>query len=79
MNEKVLVAYGSTNGSTAEIAERVGEILAKEGLAVDVLPAADATDLAPYGAVLLGSGLYAGHWQRDARRFARRHRKAREV
>ncbi|MBX9360595.1 flavodoxin domain-containing protein [Streptomyces sp. WAC04114] len=76
MKEKVLVAYGSTNGSTAEIAERIGEVLAKEGLAVDVLPAADATDLAPYGALLLGGGLYAGHWQRDARRFARRHRKA---
>ncbi|NEE05422.1 hypothetical protein G3M58_03130 [Streptomyces sp. SID7499] len=49
----MLVAYGSNNGSTAEIAERVGEVLAKEGLAVDVLSTADATDLAPYGAVVV--------------------------
>ncbi|MFF3336546.1 flavodoxin domain-containing protein [Streptomyces sp. NPDC002888] len=76
MNETVLVAYGSTNGSTAEIAERIGEILSKEGLTVDVRSAAQVTDLTPYDAVVLGGGLYAGRWQRDARRFARRHRRA---
>ncbi|MET9392958.1 flavodoxin domain-containing protein [Streptomyces sp. NPDC006624] len=76
MQEQVLVAYGSTNGSTAQIAEHIGEILAKEGLAVAVRPASEVTDLRPYGAVVLGGGLYAGRWQRDARRFARRHRKA---
>ncbi len=75
MMEMVLVAYGSKYGSTAEIAERIGEVLTKEGLAVDVRPAADVADLASYGAVVLGSGLYAGRWHRDARRFARRHRK----
>lgn len=76
MNETVLVAYGSTNGSTAEIAERVGEVLSKEGLTVDVRSAARVADVTPYDAVVLGGGLYAGRWQRDARRFARRHRKA---
>ncbi|MEU6912808.1 flavodoxin domain-containing protein [Streptomyces olindensis] len=76
MNEKVLVAYGSTNGSTAGIAEHIGTVLAEDGLAVDVQPAADVTDLTAYGAVVLGGALYAGRWQRDARRFARRHREA---
>ncbi|MFE1248477.1 flavodoxin domain-containing protein [Streptomyces sp. NPDC058735] len=76
MQEKVLVAYGSTNGSTAEIAEHIGEVLAKEGLAAAVRSAAEVSDLSPYGAVVLGGGLYGGRWQRDARRFARRHRKA---
>ncbi|MGA5895837.1 flavodoxin domain-containing protein [Streptomyces venetus] len=76
MNGKVLVAYGSTNGSTAEIADHVGEVLAKEGLDVDVRPASDVADLASYDAVVLGGALYGGRWQRDARRFARRHRKA---
>ncbi|MEU1571336.1 flavodoxin domain-containing protein [Streptomyces collinus] len=75
MKEKVLVAYGSTNGSTAEIADYVGEVLAEEGLAVDVRPALGVTDLASYGAVVLGGGLYGGRWHRDTRRFARRHRK----
>ncbi|WP_037672697.1 flavodoxin domain-containing protein [Streptomyces griseus] len=76
MDETVLVTYGSTNGSTAEIAEHVGAVLSKEGLTVDVRPAAQVTDLAPYGAVVLGGGLYGGRWQRDARRFARRHGRA---
>jgi menaquinone-dependent protoporphyrinogen oxidase len=76
MTETVLVAYGSTNGSTADIAARIGEVLTKEGLTVDLRPAANVADLGLYDAVVLGSGLYAGRWHRDARRFARRHRKA---
>ncbi|MDX3458619.1 flavodoxin domain-containing protein [Streptomyces sp. ME02-8801-2C] len=76
MTETILVTYGSKYGSTAEIAQRIGEVLTKEGLTADVRPAADVADLAPYDAVVLGSGLYAGRWHRDARRFARRHRRA---
>ncbi|GGS26585.1 flavodoxin [Streptomyces aureoverticillatus] len=76
MTETVLVAYGSTNGSTVEIAECIGEILTKEGLSVDVRSASDVADLGRYDAVVLGGGLYAGRWQRDARRFARHHGKA---
>jgi menaquinone-dependent protoporphyrinogen oxidase len=76
MSETVLVAYGSKYGSTAEIAERIGEVLTKEGLTVDVRSAADVADLGRYDAVVLGAGLYAGRWHRDARRFARRHRAA---
>jgi menaquinone-dependent protoporphyrinogen oxidase len=76
MTDTILVAYGSTYGSTAEIAEHIGEVMAKEGATVQVRPAAEVDDLGPYDAVVLGGGLYAGRWQRDARRFARRHRKA---
>ncbi|MEU9188907.1 flavodoxin domain-containing protein [Streptomyces sp. NPDC048484] len=76
MTGTVLVAYGSKNGSTAQIAEHIGEVLTKEGLTVRVRPAAEVDELGSYDAVVLGGGLYAGRWQRDARRFARRHRKA---
>jgi menaquinone-dependent protoporphyrinogen oxidase len=76
MTEKVLVAYGSKYGSTAEIAEHVGEVLVKEGLAVEVHPAGEVATVESYDAVVLGASLYAGRWQRDARRFARRHRRA---
>ena len=76
MDKKVLVAYGSTNGSTAEIAGRVGEVLAGRGLDVEGRAASEVTDVAGYDAVVLGGGLYAGRWQRDARRFARRYRTA---
>ncbi|MGK5446713.1 flavodoxin domain-containing protein [Streptomyces radiopugnans] len=75
----VLVAHGSKNGSTAEIAEWIGQDLRESGLTADVLPAAEAASLDrldAYDAVLLGSGLYAGRWVREATRFARRHRHA---
>lgn len=70
--QRVLVAHGSKYGSTAEIAEWVGDGLRASGLLVDVLPARQVESLDPYDAVVLGGALYAGRWHRDARRFARR-------
>ncbi|KUF12891.1 flavodoxin domain-containing protein [Streptomyces silvensis] len=71
----VLVAYGSTYGSTAELAQAVGSALGKAGLSAHVRSADEVRDLTPYDAVVVGGALYAGRWQRDARRFARRHRR----
>ncbi|MFF7313502.1 flavodoxin domain-containing protein [Streptomyces sp. NPDC008137] len=76
MSENVLVAYGTTNGSTAEIAEAIAEVLRKEGLTVDALPARSVPSVASYDGVVVGGGLYAGRWHKDARRFVRRHGKA---
>ena len=73
---RVLIAYGSKNGSTAEIAEWIGEALRERHVATDILPAAEVRDVTAYDAVLIGGGLYAGRWQRDAARLARRERKA---
>ncbi|MBO1334413.1 flavodoxin domain-containing protein [Streptomyces sp. VRA16 Mangrove soil] len=74
---RVLVAYGSKYGSTAEIADRIGDVLSKSGCATAVCPAREAVqDVSAYDAVVLGGALYAGHWHRDARRFARRARRA---
>lgn len=72
--QRVLVAYGSRNGSTAEIAEWIGEALRERHLDADVIRADQVRDVAPYDAVLIGAGLYAGRWQPDATRLARRHR-----
>jgi len=76
MTGKVLVAYGTTNGSTAEIAEAVADVLRKDGLTVETAPAASVADVTTYDAVVVGGGLYAGRWHKDARRFVRRHRRA---
>ncbi len=76
MPTNVLVAYGTTNGSTAEIAEAIAEVLRKDGLTVEALPARSVPSAASYDAVVVGGGLYAGRWHKDARRFVRRHRKA---
>ncbi|MEU4000708.1 flavodoxin domain-containing protein [Streptomyces fungicidicus] len=76
MTGTVLITYGSTNGSTERIAETVAGVLREDGLTVETLPARSVRDVAPYDAVVAGGGLYAGRWQKDARRFLRRHRRA---
>ncbi|MFE1285779.1 flavodoxin domain-containing protein [Streptomyces sp. NPDC058751] len=74
MTDTVLVTYGTTNGSTAEIAEAVADTLREGGLTARALPARSVTSVAPYDAVVVGGGLYAGRWHKDARWFVRRHR-----
>ncbi|MGW8378409.1 flavodoxin domain-containing protein [Streptomyces sp. ODS28] len=75
MPPQVLVAYGSTNGSTAQIAEWIADALKAEGCAVQVRSAAERPSPESYDAVVVGGALYSGHWHRDARRFARRYKK----
>ncbi len=61
---KVLVAYASKYGATAEMAERLGKVLSEAGLAVEVLPAEAVKEVKPYDAVVLGSAVYAGSWMK---------------
>jgi menaquinone-dependent protoporphyrinogen oxidase len=68
----VLVSYATTAGSTAEIAEWIGEELRDAGLTVELRPAAEVHDIAGYTAVVLGGAMYAAGWHRDAREFAHR-------
>ena len=67
--EKVLVAYGTKYGATAEIAEKIGQVLDQEGLVAEVLSAERAGDLASYQAVVLGSAVYIGQWRKEAATF----------
>ncbi|MEV0694466.1 flavodoxin domain-containing protein [Streptomyces sp. NPDC050388] len=75
MTGTVLVTYGTTNGSTARIAETVADVLRKGGLTVETLPARSVVSVTSYDAVVVGGGLYAGRWHKDARRFVRRYRR----
>lgn len=69
---KVLVSAASKHGSTAEIADAIGAALRSEGLEVDVRRPEDVTTVAPYGAVVLGSGVYAGRWLEPIKRLIAR-------
>ena len=69
MEEQVLVAYATKYGATAEIAEKIGEVLRDAGLPAEVLPADRAGDLSAYGAVVLGSAVYIGRWRKEAVSF----------
>ena len=73
MSDKVLVAYASKHGMTAEIAERIAKVIRGEGIEVDVASAECAGAPAAYRAVVLGSGIYAGLWRRAAANYLRRH------
>jgi menaquinone-dependent protoporphyrinogen oxidase len=73
--DKVLVAYASKYGATAEIAEKIGQVLCEAGLDTDVLPADRVGDLTPYKAVVLGSAVYIGMWQKKAATFLKANEK----
>jgi menaquinone-dependent protoporphyrinogen oxidase len=73
---KVLVAYSSKRGSTAEIAETIAATLRREGLGVCLERAEQVESLEPYDAVVLGSAVYMKRWRGDARQFLKKHRKA---
>jgi menaquinone-dependent protoporphyrinogen oxidase len=71
---KVLVAYGSKHGGTAEIAEWIATALRGRGLEADVMSGSAVEDVGSYDAVIIGGALYAGIWQKNARKLVRRHR-----
>jgi len=73
--KRVLVAYATFAGSTAEVAEAVGEQIAGDGVQVDVLPIGEVKDLTGYDALVVGAPMILG-WHRAALRFLRRHRVA---
>lgn len=70
---RVLVAYATKHGATAEIAEAIAEELRGAGLAADCSEVRRVERLDGYGAVVLGSAVYMKRWRREARRFLRRH------
>ncbi len=72
---KVLIAVASKHGSTYEIARAISEELQAANLAVDILDLAKGViaALRNYDAVILGSGIYAGNWLPEAKKFAQKH------
>ena len=68
---KILVTYGSRYGSTKEIANHIGETLEKQGHEVEVTRANKSVAVDPYDMVVVGSGIQAGGWHKDASNFLR--------
>ncbi|MCE5291965.1 MAG: flavodoxin domain-containing protein [Nocardiaceae bacterium] len=57
---KILVAYASAGGTTAEVAAAVGQRLTVLGLATDVVDINSHPDPSPYDAVIIGSAIHNG-------------------
>jgi menaquinone-dependent protoporphyrinogen oxidase len=72
---KILVAYATMAGSTVEVAQAVGEEIAKSGAQVDVLPISEIADLKGYDGVVVGGPMIMG-WHRQALGFIKKHRAA---
>ena len=70
---KVLVTAASRHGSTEEIARAIATELEAAQISVDVLAPEAVTTLEGYDAVVLGSGVYAGHWLEPAKEFVERY------
>jgi len=75
MEEKILVTYASTNGSTQEVAEVIAETLRSHGLIVDLQSVQKVRTLNGYSALVLGVSIYMLHWHKDALRFLSQHQK----
>ncbi len=69
MGQKYLVTYASRTGSTAGVAEVVGNIIADKGAEVDLLPIQNVDDLDPYIAVVAGSAVQNRQWLPEAMDF----------
>jgi menaquinone-dependent protoporphyrinogen oxidase len=76
MGNRVLVAYASRAGSTAEVADAIARRLADRGLAVDVRRARNVRSVDGYAAVIVGSAIRAGRWLPEASAFVKNHREA---
>jgi menaquinone-dependent protoporphyrinogen oxidase len=72
MSRRVLVAYASKMGATAEIAEGIGAEIRQHGHVVDVLDVRQVRSIAGYDAVVVGSAIYTGRWRPEAVHFLRR-------
>ncbi len=66
MNNKILIAFATRAGSTAEIAAEMGRSLNARGFGSDVIPVKEKPALAGYQAVILGSAIRMGSWLPEA-------------
>ena len=71
---QVLVIYGSRLGATRGIAERIATRLREDRLEVTVQPASGAAAFTDADAFVIGSGVYGGHWVKEAAEYVRKHR-----
>lgn len=66
---KALIAYASAHGSTAEVAQFIGQVLEERGFDVTVASVDTIQKVDGYDAVIAGSAIHAGMWLTPMSRF----------
>jgi menaquinone-dependent protoporphyrinogen IX oxidase len=69
-----LVVYASKHGATQGIAERIAAKLGEAGQEAEARPVEAVDHLIGYDAFVVGSAVYAAHWQKEASAFVRQNR-----
>lgn len=77
MSKRVLVLYASTHGHTAKVADRIGDVLRRGGVAARVRPLGkDAIRIDPseFDAYILAGSVHGGHHQHEVMEWISEHR-----
>ncbi len=74
MADKILIAYDTMHGSTAEVADYIGKELTAAGEDVTVKRVTELARLDGYRAVILGGPVMMGRWTAPMTQFLERHR-----
>ena len=74
----VLIAFATTHGHTRKVAERIAEVLEREGLTADLreVKAAVELDLRGYDGVIAGGSIHGGHHQHELVEWTKHHARA---
>jgi menaquinone-dependent protoporphyrinogen oxidase len=72
-SKKILIAFATDSGSTADVAKFIGEELLKSGAFVEVLPVEQVGSLEGFSAAVIGAPEIVG-WHRAAKRFVHNNR-----
>jgi menaquinone-dependent protoporphyrinogen oxidase len=72
---KVLVAYATRYGSTAEVADKIGEVMRSKGAEVDVRDIKEKPDPAGYDAAVVGGAVYIMMLNGKTKGFVAKHKK----
>jgi menaquinone-dependent protoporphyrinogen oxidase len=74
MSKKVLVAYASFSGSTAETAVFIGKKLAEKGMTTEVKPVEKIKSIEGYDAVIIGSAVMMGKLKQSVVKFTEKYK-----
>lgn len=67
--------HATKYGASAEIAEKIGQVLRQAVFHTDVLPMDRVSNLSSYKAVVLGSAIYMDRWRKEATKSLKANKK----